>query len=221
MSQADMNKNIRETLSAGVDGELSGEQLRFLLRRLDHDVALRSAWANYHLVGDGLRRQLPGVASSDFADRVMGVIAQTSSQPRRSHWLRWSAGGAIAASVAAAALMIGQPGVDSDQAGSRALRPVTASVPASRPVQSEAPVVTAPPWLTGNAAGMLSEKASATFGAPFGTLQPGYAARSSAYPSLRRYRTLDNRDGSYLLLLDPQQRQAMPDTSPQAAASVQ
>ena len=59
-----MNKNIRETLSAGVDGELSGEQLRFLLRRLDHDAALRSTWANYHLAGEALRKQLPGVASA-------------------------------------------------------------------------------------------------------------------------------------------------------------
>lgn len=221
MSQADMNKDIRETLSTGVDGELSDEQLRFLLRRLDHDAALRTTWANYHLAGDGLRGQLTGVASADFADRVMRVVAQTSTQPRHSHWLRWSAGGAIAASVAAAALMIGQPGVDSQRADGRALRPITASVPATRAVKSEAPAATAPPWLSGNAAGMLSEKASVTFGAPFGTIQSEPAARSSVYPSLRRYRTLDNNDGSYLLLLDPQQRQPSSAALPQAAASVQ
>ena len=119
------------------------------------------------------------------------------------------------------ALMMGRPGVDGEQAGARSSRPVTASIPTVRASQSEAPAAAAPPWLSGDAAGMLSEKASATFGAPFGTIQPGYATRSFAYPSLRRYRTLDNKDGSYLLLLDPQNRQAMPDTSPPAAASLQ
>ena len=38
MNQAGMNQNIPDSLSAGIDGELSKEQLRFLLRRLDHDV---------------------------------------------------------------------------------------------------------------------------------------------------------------------------------------
>lgn len=32
-----MTDSQRENLSAGLDGELSKEELRFLLRRLDHD----------------------------------------------------------------------------------------------------------------------------------------------------------------------------------------
>ena len=49
MNQADMNQNVREDLSAGIDGELSNEQLRFLLRRIDHDASLQQAWARYNL----------------------------------------------------------------------------------------------------------------------------------------------------------------------------
>ena len=41
MNQANVDQSIRENLSAGIDGELSNEELRFLLRRLDHDVSLQ------------------------------------------------------------------------------------------------------------------------------------------------------------------------------------
>src|SRR5579859_1216027 len=106
-----MTDNQRENLSAGMDGALSKEELRFLLRRLDHDSSLQQAWSRYHLARDGLRRQLPPLASEDFAVRVMQAIEQEGVvvHGKRRHWLHWSAGGAIAASVAVAALMIAQP----------------------------------------------------------------------------------------------------------------
>ncbi len=77
-----------------------------------------------------------------------------------------------------------------------------------------------PPWLSGNSAGLLSQQASATLGAPFGQNQPVYARRLSGYPSMHRYRTLDNNDGSYLLLLDPEQQPA-PGPSRRAAVGAQ
>ena len=52
-----MTQAHREDLSAGVDGELANEELRFLLRRLDHDASLRSTWARYHVARDSLRRR--------------------------------------------------------------------------------------------------------------------------------------------------------------------
>ena len=67
---------------------------------------------------------------------------------------------------------------------------------------------------------MSCSQASATFGASFGQGQSTYARRLSDYPSMPRYRTLDNNDGSYLLLLDPEQRMA-PDTSRRASAVAQ
>jgi sigma-E factor negative regulatory protein RseA len=224
MNPADLNPDASESLSAGIDGELSKEQLRFLLRRLDHDPSLQRSWARYHIARDSLRRQLPPMASAGFAARVMRAIEQESAPvaaiSRRSHWLRWSTGGAIAASVAAAALMIGQPTGDAERLTASATRQ-TNTVAAARPISMPTAPAAVPPWLSGNSAGLLSQQASATLGAPFGQNQPAYARRLSTYPSMPRYRTLDNKDGSYLLLLDPEQQagqQAAPGTSRQAVA---
>ena len=209
-NQADIDTNVPESLSAGIDGELSKEQLRFLLRRLDHDPALQQTWTRYHVARDSLRRELPPVATAGFAERVMLAIGDESAPaaaPRRSHWLRWSTGGAIAASVAAAALMIGQPTGDAERMTASTAQQgsaVALATPASNPTTPAA----VPPWLSGNSAGLLSQQASATLGTPFGSNQPAYGRRLSGYPSMHRYRTLDNNDGSYLLLLDPAQQSA-------------
>ena len=223
MNQAGMNQDTRESLSAGIDGELSKEQLRFLLRRLDHDASLQQAWTRYHLARDGLRRQLPSMAQPGFAARVMLAIEQESkpatASTRRNHWLRWSTGGAIAASVAAAALMIGQPTGDAERLTASTAQQASAVTAVAQANKSVAPAAV-PPWLSGNSAGLLSQQASATFGASLGQGQSTYARRLSDYPSMPRYRTLDNNDGSYLLLLDPEQRIA-PDTSRRASAVAQ
>lgn len=216
MKQVQTSQDVRESLCAGVDGELSAEQLRFLLRRLDHDVSLRQVWARYHLVGDGLRQQLPPIASDGFAERVMQAIEREPGQtavvlPRRhSHWMRWSTGGAIAASVAVAALMISQPAGEGgrthtpDQQQNASIASVVTPLPASSKPSAPA---TVPPWLSGNSAGLLSQQASATLGEPFDSRrQHGYSRRLSSNPAMRGYRTLDNNDGSYLLLLDRAQR---------------
>lgn len=223
MNQAGMNQDTRENLSAGIDGELSKEQLRFLLRRLDHDASLQQAWTGYHIARDSLRQELPPMAEPGFAARVMLAIEQESkpvaATPRRNHWLRWSTGGAIAASVAAAALMIGQPTGDAERLTASTAQQASAvatAAPANKPVAPAA----VPPWLSGNSAGLLSQQASATFGASFGQSQPAYARRLSGYPSMPRYRTLDNNDGSYLLLLEPEQQTA-PDISRRASAVAQ
>lgn len=222
MNQAGTNQDIRESLSAGIDGELSKEQLRFLLRRLDHDASLQQAWARYHVARDSLRRELPPLAGPGFAARVMLAIEQESkpaaTPTRRSHWLRWSTGGAIAASVAAAALMIGQPTGDAEHMTASTAR--QSGTVAAVPANASAAPATVPPWLSGNSAGLLSQQASATFGAPFGQQQSTYARRLSGYPSLTRYRMFDNNDGSYLLLLDPEQQLA-PDSSRRASAVAQ
>jgi len=213
MNEAGMNQDIRESLSAGIDGELSGEQLRFLLRRLDHDVALQQAWDRYHVAGDGLRRQLPVLASDGFAAKVMNAIVQDAgaAAPRRSHWLRWSAGGAIAASVAAAALMLGTPAAgDKEQFAAARSQPADAPVTAIATGKPVAPA-SVPPWLSGSSAGLLSQQASATMGAPFSQARSTQVRRLSTYPAMPRYRTLDNNDGSYLLLLDPGQQRLAPE----------
>lgn len=217
-----MNQNIRENLSAGIDGELSKEQLRFLLRQIDHDPKLKQVWTRYQLAGDGLRRELPTMATPDFAARVMLAIERESLPvgTSRRHWLHWSAGGAIAASVAAAALMISQPTGDTGRNATAALssQQQTSTAAHALPANRSATPAVVPPWLSANSTDLLSQQASATLGAPFDANQPIYTRRLSAYPSLPRYRTLDNKDGSYLLLLDPQPRVGPADISHRAAA---
>ncbi|MEO7065406.1 MAG: sigma-E factor negative regulatory protein [Rhodanobacter sp.] len=208
MNQANMSQDQRESLSAGVDGELSKESLRFLLRRLEHDTSLRQTWSRYHVARDGWRQELTALASNGFAERVMAAIEQdvasVATPSRRSHWLRWSAGGVIAASVAAAALMVSQPTTNREPTTLATTSNIAAGDSALT-ARSEVPA-TVPQWLSGNSAGSLSQQAAATFGAPFGENQPVYAHGLSAHSPLRQYRTLDNRDGSYLLLLDPPSR---------------
>lgn len=222
-SQATAELGGRENLSAGVDGELTKEAMRFLLRRLDHDAALQQSWAHYNAARDSLRKQLPLMASPDFASRVMLAIDKESLpvSAGRSGWLRWSAGGAIAASVAAAALLVGQPTADVSRSAPIASHSASslstgASVASSK---TEAPA-TVPSWLSGNSVGLLSQQASVTLGALPGEGQSPYdSQRISGYPSMHRYRTLNNNDGSYLLLLDPQQQPVSRYPAGQAAAS--
>ena len=224
MKQADMNQEARESLSAGMDGELPVEQLRFLLRRLDHDTSLRQTWTGYHLARDGLRREGSLRASSGFAARVMLAIDAepdaTVVVGRRHRWLRWSGGGAIAAGVAAAALMMSQPAGNPgrmDPAASSVASRVAVVSPAIKP--SAPPSV--PPWLSGNSAGLLSQQAAATLGAPADNDPTRSSGRLSSYPAIHRYRTLDNNDGSYLLLLDPAQPDSASNASRQAGAGLQ
>lgn len=179
-----MSEANRENLSAFVDGELEQEQIRFLLRRLDHDVELRAAWTRYHLMGDGLRRQLPPLAGTRFADGVMAAIGPVpASASGRRRWLQWSAGGAIAAGVAAMALMVAQP-----PAGQRDMTPDLAAATADvQPVSQPAAPPVVPRWLSATpAAAQLAQPAAATFYA----VGPGRGADALApYMSIPHYST--------------------------------
>lgn len=109
--------NDRETLSALFDGELSGDAGRFALKRLGHDEQWRDAFGRWQLCGDVLRGQATAVANGDFARRVASAIAREHapavipSVPKatllsgRRGWI----GGALAASVAVAALFVARP----------------------------------------------------------------------------------------------------------------
>lgn len=221
-AQDPLEQSTLEALSAGVDGELPAHELRFLLRRLDHDARLQHVWSRYHLMREGLRGSLPPLATPGFAARVSASIEHASlpAGGRRRHWLRWSAGGAIAASVAAATLMLGQPANDAERAvaAQTAQQDVSATA-AADPARTLANPSVVPPWLSGSSAGLLSQPASATFGSPFAGAPTLQSRPSAVYPSLYRYRALDSNDGSYLLLLDPQS--AAESTPRRAAATAQ
>ena len=226
MNQSDQHQHAREQLSAGIDGELSHEEVRFLLRRLDHNAELRQTLLAYHMARDGLRRQLVPLAQSGFASRVMLAIGEESAAvaPSRGHrWLRWSTGGAIAASVAAAALMMSQPGGNAERhAAARTARAASGLPVRGTAAMAQQPeVAVVPQWLSGKAPGLLSQPASATLGATANSDFSPYYGRAGMSPfRVQRYRMLDNHDGSYLILLDPAQSQAL-DATRESAVNAQ
>jgi sigma-E factor negative regulatory protein RseA len=100
-----MNEQIKEQLSALMDGELSADQARFLHRRLQGDAALRDDWARWHLAREALQGRR--VVGCGLVERVAAGI-EADAVPRTRALpgvLRWAAGAAVAASVAVAALV--------------------------------------------------------------------------------------------------------------------
>jgi sigma-E factor negative regulatory protein RseA len=120
-----MNTESREHISSLMDGEISRETGRFLVRRLGADEELCATWARYHLVRDCLRHQEGGLASETLALRVRRAIENESlpAAPRKRvvGWLKPAAGLAIAASVAMFAIVAVGPGSQSVQPEANAL----------------------------------------------------------------------------------------------------
>ncbi|WP_372012862.1 sigma-E factor negative regulatory protein [Pseudoxanthomonas sp. 10H] len=108
--------HARQQLSALVDGELSPDEARFLLRRLQHDTELSGRYERWHLAGDILRGQVRRAAAPGFAERVATAVAgepaaegrpaAVAGAGRRRGLARWGGGAALAASVAAVAMMV-------------------------------------------------------------------------------------------------------------------
>jgi len=134
-----MNQQVHEQISALMDGELERDETRFLLKRLPADHQLAARWSRYHIARQALRRQDIVGLSAGFANAVMARldVEQPGVQQRGVNgWLRWGAGGAIAASVAVAALVATRPvGESSPGAGPSVARIVA---------QQGAPISVAP-----------------------------------------------------------------------------
>ena len=119
-----MNLESREHLSSLMDGEVSRETGRFLMRGLGADDGLRQTWARYHLIRDCLRYQDGQFTGNDLSSRVQRVL---SDDPVILHrfvfgrtWLKPFIGAALAASVALIAILTvsqgSQPGTASPTA---------------------------------------------------------------------------------------------------------
>ena len=110
--------HARQQLSALVDGELSPDEARFLLRRLEHDSELSGSFERWQLCGDVLRGRVTRAADPDLGARVAAAIAASPDASvqaaagggRRFAIARWGGGAALAASVAAVAMLVGRPG---------------------------------------------------------------------------------------------------------------
>jgi len=109
-----MTDQIREQISALLDGELASGEISLLVRRMERDAELRRAFGNYVLAGESLRAPGGLTASPGFAARVSAALeadgaavaalpAAAKHAPRR--WMRPLAGAAVAAGAALAAVL--------------------------------------------------------------------------------------------------------------------
>lgn len=180
---------LAESLSALMDNQASELEIQRLLKALDADPELKSTWSRYQIASAGLKRDLPVMASSDFAARISAAIdaeetyalqpqvapQQASNQTASGNvivmplrWWQQVGRVAVAASVAGALIV----GVQQYQA----VAPQTTEFAANAPVA--APVA-------------ATESKAANL--PSGINAPGLSARTVAVQSGYESRPQENR----------------------------
>lgn len=143
MSQAPTDKlydHHRQQLSAMLDGELAPDQAKFMLRRLEHDAELAACWERWQVCGDVLRGCHEALLPRDFSQRVADAISDrhavpgeaAAAAPGKSHWVRWSGGAVLAATVAMAAVLVARQLPEADD-GATAVPAQVAANTASGP----------------------------------------------------------------------------------------
>ena len=108
-----MSEQIREQVSAFLDGELPSSETELLLKRLTRDAELRESFGRYALIGEAMRGGTPSLMTRGFAARVnlaidgepVPVAGRATPQTRAPRWWRPFAGAAVAAGVAAVAVV--------------------------------------------------------------------------------------------------------------------
>ena len=107
-----MSEQIREQVSAFLDGELPNSETELLLKRLTRDGELRESFGRYALIGEALRGASPDILTLGFSSRVNLAIDGEPVQPAApvqrasaSRWWRPLAGVGVAAGVATLAII--------------------------------------------------------------------------------------------------------------------
>lgn len=106
-----MSDQIREQVSAFLDGELPGAETELLLKRLMRDADLRASFGRYAMIGEACRSQKTTHLTVGFASKVRGaidgealVVTGRIRVARKPRWWRHAASGAVAAGVAVVAV---------------------------------------------------------------------------------------------------------------------
>jgi sigma-E factor negative regulatory protein RseA len=107
-----MSEQIREQVSAFLDGELPDSETELLLKRLTRDGELRESFGRYALIGEALRGGGSQILTRGFASRVSLAIdgepvqaAGREHTARPARWWRPLAGVTVAAGVATVAIV--------------------------------------------------------------------------------------------------------------------
>jgi sigma-E factor negative regulatory protein RseA len=130
-----MSEQIREQVSAFLDGELPDSETELLLKRLTRDGELRESFGRYALIGESIRGTSRGLLTRGFAGRVNMAIdgepvvaVGQVRESRAPRWWRPFAGAAVAAGVAAVAVVALQQ---------RAVAPTLRAGPAAAPMTAQ------------------------------------------------------------------------------------
>lgn len=150
------NEALRQQLSAFVDGELPGAETDLLVRRLARDAELKQAMSRYLLVGEALRQPRAIGPSRGFAAKVAVAIDHDATAPSAApvlsrataqpaiQWLKPAVGLALAASVAAAAVLVFRGSLGPAEVPiAKTEQPAAVLAAAPRPTESSSYVVPA------------------------------------------------------------------------------
>ena len=142
-----MSEQIREQVSAFLDGELPDSETELLLKRLTRDGELRESFGRYALIGEAIRGASQAYLTRGFAGRVNLAIdgepmpaGSHTAQMRTAHWWRPFAGVAVAAGVAAVAVVAFHQRADAPGARPLAVTAQNAPAAVSTSVQGGAAV---------------------------------------------------------------------------------
>ena len=107
-----MSEQIREQVSAFLDGELPSAETELLLKRLTRDGELRDSFGRYALIGEAMRGTASSVLKKGFESRgnlaIDGELVPAASPAATlpaARWWRPFAGAAVVAGVAAVAIV--------------------------------------------------------------------------------------------------------------------
>ena len=118
-----MSEQLRESLSAAMDGEADAFELRRVLDEAGNDDELREQWHRFHVMRDlmrdsaqqyhpQLRNNLQAALSASDNDatelaEITSPVATGAGTPRRTAWLGRIGGTAVAAAVAVVVMVNG------------------------------------------------------------------------------------------------------------------
>ena len=139
--ECNMTDQIREQMSALLDGELPQDEVGLLVRRMERDIELQRAFGSYVLIGETLRAPGAATASPGFAARVQREI---EAEPRASTPARTGGPRPAALTLGTSTRSHGRRGERRPCAavfllrpGERQVVPASAGVDVARPVLAE------------------------------------------------------------------------------------
>jgi sigma-E factor negative regulatory protein RseA len=172
-----MSEQIREQVSAFLDGELPSTETELLLKRLTRDGELRESFGRYALIGEALRGGRQTLLTKGFSSRVNLAIdgepvpaSGAGGLKPAARWWRPFAGAAVVAGVAAVAIFAMQQRSLTPGLG----EPARTALNTPAPLSGTAPLPGAAPLLAGTHEAISytvpAAPATATVAAPNGRL---------------------------------------------------